>query len=355
MQATRNLTVAAAMIVRDESTVLADCLGSIQHLVDEIVIVDTGSVDATPEIATRFGAHLHHLAWTGDFAAARNAALDQASSDWILYIDADERLLPIDPAALRAELDRPEQLACTVRFIPRTGFTAYPEYRLFRRDPRIRFSGLIHESIRPALSGLVAAREGYIGVSAATLRHVGYDGDQSHKLDRNEALLRRQIKTDPARAYLWWHLGSVMRDRGRIDDARQLWAEGAARAAQPSCPDPADSLCVIELIRLGLQAGEDVLPAIAVARDAFPGNLMLDWLEAKALVAAGRHAEAIPPFERLAAIDPDALLAPIAYDRRIFGSGAWAELGHCAFRLGRIADSAACYRRARPDLTQARP
>src|SRR5262245_1489579 len=84
--------ISAAMIVRDEEAYLDDCLKSIVDEVDEIVIVDTGSRDRTCDIARRYGARLFDLPWTGDFAAARNHALDRASGDWILYIDADERL-----------------------------------------------------------------------------------------------------------------------------------------------------------------------------------------------------------------------------------------------------------------------
>src|SRR5947209_2429562 len=90
------------MIVRDEERHLAACLESITPVVDEVVVVDTGSIDRTAEIAARHGAQVHRAAWTGDFSAARNAALDRASGRWILYIDADERLRQIG----RAQVER---------------------------------------------------------------------------------------------------------------------------------------------------------------------------------------------------------------------------------------------------------
>src|SRR5579871_4985700 len=82
----------AALIVRDEAEVIADCLSSLVGRVDEIVLVDTGSRDQTLEIASRFPVQLHRFTWCNDISAARNFALRQATSDWILYIDADERL-----------------------------------------------------------------------------------------------------------------------------------------------------------------------------------------------------------------------------------------------------------------------
>ena len=86
--------IGAAMIVRNEERFLDDCLASIAGQVDEIVLVDTGSTDLTLEIAGRYGARIIEYPWSDDFSAARNHALDHASSDWILYIDADERLGP---------------------------------------------------------------------------------------------------------------------------------------------------------------------------------------------------------------------------------------------------------------------
>jgi len=173
--------VSATLIVRDEAAVLGDCLLALRDLVDEIVVVDTGSRDASRQIALDYGALVFDFPWQDDFSAARNHALDRATGDWALYIDADERVRGIDRVALRAQLDDPGLVACTVRFHPRTGFTAYPEHRLFRRDGRIRFAGVIHETMRPAIRVLVAAGAGRIGSSGLTIDHIGYDGDQGHK------------------------------------------------------------------------------------------------------------------------------------------------------------------------------
>ena len=334
------------MIVRNEVGFLPDCLRSIAPLVDEIVIADTGSDDGSAEIARSFGADVFDFPWRGDFAAARNAVLDRARGDWMLYIDADERLDPIDSASLRAALNAPEMLAATVRFFPRTGFTAYREYRLFRRATDIRFTGVIHETVRPALYKRIADSGGYIGESAVTFRHVGYDGPQTHKLDRNESLLRAQIASNPGRAYLHWHLGTVRRDRGALDEAQAHWREGARLAGAAASIDPADAMCAIELIKHDLARGQDVLADIEAAEELFSDNLMLLWLRAKALVAANRCEEAAMAFDRLARIDPDHLVAPISYDRRIFGRHAWAEKGHCLLRLGLAEAASDCYRLA---------
>src|SRR6516225_959689 len=80
------------MIVRDEERYLAGCLESVADLVDEIIVVDTGSTDSTPDIARRFGARVSHFQWVDDFSAARNESLRHATGEWIFWLDADERL-----------------------------------------------------------------------------------------------------------------------------------------------------------------------------------------------------------------------------------------------------------------------
>src|SRR5579864_7403545 len=99
-------SVTLCMIVRDEEAVLADCLASARDAVDDIVVVDTGSMDATRRIATDAGARVFDFAWCNDFAAARNEALRHARGDWVLVLDADERLAPGNAAKLRGALPR---------------------------------------------------------------------------------------------------------------------------------------------------------------------------------------------------------------------------------------------------------
>jgi glycosyltransferase involved in cell wall biosynthesis len=93
-------TISLCMIVRNEEEVLSRCLDSVHGLVDEIIIVDTGSTDSTIEIARRHGAHVHHFEWIDDFAAARNFSFSHASSDYIMWLDADDVVLPGDLARL---------------------------------------------------------------------------------------------------------------------------------------------------------------------------------------------------------------------------------------------------------------
>ena len=88
--------LSATLIVRDEERNLPDCLGSIDGVVDEVVVVDTGSTDGSVELARELGARVVSHPWRGNFSEARNLALEVARGEWILYLDADERLRPAD-------------------------------------------------------------------------------------------------------------------------------------------------------------------------------------------------------------------------------------------------------------------
>ena len=166
-------TLCLCMIVKDEARHLPAALGSLRSLVDEIVVVDTGSSDRSADIARVFGARLFDFPWTGSFSQARNFSLRQASCDWILVLDADEVLAASDLAALRALLDRAETAAYTFTTrnytteIAREGWSAnaghYPaeergsgwtpsdKVRLIPNDARLQFQGAVHELLEPTL------------------------------------------------------------------------------------------------------------------------------------------------------------------------------------------------------------
>ena len=93
-------TLSLCMIVKNEEKHLAKCLASVRPVVDEMIVVDTGSTDRTVDIAKAFGAQVYNFEWTNNFAEARNYSLSKASGDWILVLDADEVISSMDYASL---------------------------------------------------------------------------------------------------------------------------------------------------------------------------------------------------------------------------------------------------------------
>jgi len=144
------------MIVRDGADTLRNCLESVRGLVDEMVVVDTGSTDSSPEIARQCGAVCISIPWPNDFAQARNAALAHSTTDWVLSLDADEELSPELRDVLLAWKQKAPQFA-VYEFARRTWYLGawinhtgwYPDFqrRLFQRGAA-QFSGIIHEALR---------------------------------------------------------------------------------------------------------------------------------------------------------------------------------------------------------------
>jgi tetratricopeptide (TPR) repeat protein len=339
--------LSAALIVRDEERHLADCLESVRPIVDEIVVVDTGSRDRTREIARAFGARLYEIAWEDDFAAARNAALERCRGRWILYIDADERLRPCSRSEIERALRRWRRVGYYVRLHAKRGYTAYREMRLFRNHPEIRFEGAMHENIWPALERYAIKHVGFIGASPLVLDHVGYEGEPARKHGRDLPLLLKALEADPDRVYCWYHLGRVYRDLGQIERTQEAWRRGVEVVRAQRRTVATDSLPYVELIRLGIERGEPVGDLLREARRRFPKQATLVWLEGELRLRERRPAEAAQHFAWLLrrggrGRPPDDL----GYDERLFGAWPTAALATCLLQQGRYEESGRYFARA---------
>lgn len=341
------------MIVKNEAAFLEGCLSSLRGQVDEIVIVDTGSDDETLQIAERFDCILLHEAWRHDFSAARNVALDNASSDWILYIDADERLRCPDGMTLSDLLPGPEAAAARVRFQPRSDMTPYGEMRLFQRDPRIRFQGAMHETMIPGIErmcdedGLSICQQYNVSVF-----HLGYDGDQSHKHDRNLPLLVAAIGENPVRVYLRYHIGTTLHVLGRADEAAAQLREGMRLAAGDSASRQAKvegTMCAQTLAEIELEAGrvKAALDVVKSGHSLFCENLALKWQEARCLVASGEYQQSQVLLEPIAALDADTFFDErIAYEKSLFREDTHGLIGAARFHSGDFAGASESYKTA---------
>lgn len=327
------MLLTAALIVRNEEKFLGACLESIRDLVDETVVVDTGSTDHSREIAIRARARVQEVEWTNDFSAARNRALDLARGEWILYIDADETVRPGNFAEVRAQLTGSNCVGYYAYLHPRPGYTPYRLLRLFRNHPAIRFSGIIHERVWPAILKLYA--ESDVGQSQLTLDHLGYEGDPAVKHARNLPLLHEALRQDPTRVFAWCHLADIYLALGRKRFAERAWRSALALARSRKKPGREDYLPYVGLIQLMLETGGDVEGLVREAIDRFGSNAQLWWLNGRALMKRGEFAAAVAAFERVLALgerrDFD---VSVAYDTRIFGVLSHDSLATCWFRLG---------------------
>ncbi len=336
--------VSAALIVKNEEPYLEACLASLQGVAGEVVVVDTGSTDRTKEVAARRGARVYDFPWTGDFSAARNYGLDLCRGEWILYIDADERVRPGTAENLQQELSSTNHIAYQVLLHPCAGFTSFWILRLFRNDPAIRFRGVIHENLWPAVQEVRAACGGEVGSSTLILDHAGYEGNQQRKNERNLPLLLRGVEQDPERVYSWCHLANVYSDMDQHQLAEEAWttALGLVRKKRRHTPD--DVLPYISLIERWSTTGRAAGDLLDEAQANFPANLNLVWQRGQALLRDGDFEAAIRIFDTLVETGKAGSYDHwIAYDLRLFTLFSYDALAVCHFRLGRYDDSGRYY------------
>ena len=342
------MPVSATLIVRDESAFIEACLESLTPIVDEIVLIDTGSLDDTIDKARRFPIKLHTFPWRHDFSAARNFAIEQSSGDWILYIDADERLEVPDRNVWNEIVADERKVGWKMRFYPRLGWTAYAELRLFRKDPRIRFRGVIHERIHEGVEKVSLSDGMDIGSCDVVLRHVGYESGLRRKISRNVPLLRDYLAKDPSRVYCWWHLGQMLLLAGDEEGAIEAWRTGieVARAAGAKGPT-SNGMPYFSLLLLEHSRGELIDDLLAEAVQLFPTHLALRWLACRYAVERGDQEIPRKDLEALARIDPDSFRDPeLSYDGKLFSFAAPETLALSYFRAGRFREAAEWYRRA---------
>jgi len=207
------VSVSLCMITRNEEHFLASCINSVHHIVDEIIVVDTGSTDKTREIAARYGARVFFFPWQDDFAAARNYSLAQATGEWILVLDADEILEPVQAEAFARLLARPEVEGYffNIRSYLGHGEAVVHDYvvRLFRNKPVYRFEGAIHEQV----AGAIKRQNGGKGLAFADLviHHFGYLNRQAqtkNKRQRNISIILRALRDNPKDPFLLYSVGT---------------------------------------------------------------------------------------------------------------------------------------------------
>jgi tetratricopeptide (TPR) repeat protein len=238
------------MIVRDEEAMLPGCLAGAAGLVDEIVVVDTGSADGTPALAGAHGARVFHFPWVDDFAAARNESLRHATGEWILYLDADERLeCGQNGDCLRRAAAAPGVDAYSVPILSRrTGpsgeeFTSARNIRMFRNLPGVRFSGPVHERVEPFLVKNGAA----FGDAPFRILHLGYDqepADTERKRLRNLRLMHKHLALHPDEGYTLYYMGLTLLELNRIEQA----LEPLARALRDPGVSPPQRAMTLNLL-----------------------------------------------------------------------------------------------------------
>jgi glycosyltransferase involved in cell wall biosynthesis len=216
------------MIAKDEADQIGRCLTSVKEAVDEMIVVDTGSTDATAAIAAQLGARVADFPWDDHFGAARNFSLELATGDWILVLDADEALEPAGRERLRRIIHNDEPVEgyfCKLlNYVSVSDWTEVNPgmvFRLFRNKPEYRFQGAIHEQIINVIAGgnpqaKLAVREDL------QILHYGYLKDAAWlkaKRQKYLSLVERALASAPEDRLLRYEYGEELFHAGRYQEA----------------------------------------------------------------------------------------------------------------------------------------
>lgn len=345
------------MIVRDEEAFLSRCLESVKGVVDEIIVVDTGSTDGTIAVARRFGAVIKEVPWSSDFSAARNASLELATGDWILMLDADEALVPESAASLPAHLADPSVEGYFIQMRHLIGSIAQPEvevsplFRLWRNRPAYRFAGEIHEQILPSiLHANPKAKTVYSSLQAV---HYGYLREvkvAKGKQDRNRLLLEERLARNPQDAFTQFNLGIEYYDRRQFDKAAAAF-EAALADARPQDPWRTKLVKAYAATLYERQAWERLFAFLDEEIRRYPDYTDLYFLTATARAAVGQHREAADAYARCLRLGPAPSPPYASVDPGAGSYKAALEMGRAYEALGMNAKAIAAYKQA----AQSRP
>jgi len=305
-------TLSLAMIVKDEARHLGHCLASVRDLVDEMVVVDTGSSDETVSIAQAFGAQVHTFPWCDDFSAARNESLRHCGGDWVLILDADEAIDSVDHPAIRKAIsqERPSAYELTLRSYVLDGQAiflgqsvtpneqsyeegaSYPFYgdapglRLCRRFPDLTYRGRIHELLTPYFS----ERRLPVGTLAAVIHHFGkLDNDrEAHKAADYLRLARAEAERHPRSPQAQFNLMTQASVAGDWTGAK----ESATTIMKLQKAVPASGIATLAKAHLKAERYAGALPHLQRLLKEHPGHPLASRQLPHALAALGRHEEA---------------------------------------------------------------
>jgi tetratricopeptide (TPR) repeat protein len=271
------------MIVRDNARTLAACLESIRRWVDELIIVDTGSTDETPQIVQRYGGKLYHFAWCDDFSAARNESLKHASGEWVFWMDSDDTITPECGRGLRELAYRdtdPSILGYVMQVhCPGDGedgrfdVTAVDHVKLFRNRPDLRFDGRIHEQIL----GAIRLAGGEVAWSDYYVVHSGSDHStegQNRKRQRDLRLLNLELRERPNHPFTLFNLGMTYADCERFEEAVDFLARSIANS------DPGEShlrkaYALLMFAQMRLKRLDEARETCRIGRVLFPDDIEL--------------------------------------------------------------------------------
>jgi tetratricopeptide (TPR) repeat protein/glycosyltransferase involved in cell wall biosynthesis len=338
--------ISLCIIAKNEERNLQGCLQSAAELVDEIIVVDTGSTDRTRDVAAGLGARVVDFPWVDDFAAARNESLRHATGEWIFWLDGDERLDDENRGRFRRLAESLNGQAAAFVMVQRSASkdagnsaTEVHQVRLFRNHPAVRWSYRVHEQILPGVRK--AGHE--VRFTDIAITHTGYVDSElrRRKTELNLRLLHLEDGDRPDDPFTLFNLGWAYQELGQVERALPL-----LRRSLEKC-GPGDSIVrkLYALIAQGQRRLGQPREALAVCRAGrvrCPDDPELLFLEGALLQEEGDLIGAKACFQQLGHLQPGQHFASL--DVGLRGCKARHHLALAAMSLGQDAEAEAAWR-----------
>jgi tetratricopeptide (TPR) repeat protein len=278
------------MIVKNEQAVLGHCLASVKELVDEIIVLDTGSTDGTVAVARSFGARVESFRWVGDFSAARNAAIAHCTGDWVLVLDADEAIDPLDHPVIRQALENPD----------------FDAYYLWLRD-YFRSGAFV------GISGAVKPNRSPYGEGREFSHQYSYQAVRLFRAQREPVFQGRihELAEEffKAKGLRLGFLEAVIHHYGKVDPDKDRAKQGeyTRLAKVEAAADPGSAIAHYNVVQQGLlvEDWEAVLASAQAYLRLVPKVPMMIYLgAARALQGLGRPSESLKYLDAMLADQP---------------------------------------------------
>lgn len=343
-------TISLCMIVKDEAKYINNCLESVKGLVNEIIIVDTGSSDQTIEICEKHGAKVYSYEWNNDFAEARNYGLSFSTGDWILWLDADEELDATEKAKI------PEFLANTnahVLSLPIYNYygetiqvdknNAYILYqlRLFRNHKNIKFHNRIHET--PFLPAELTEND--IENIPVSIHHYGYLQhivEMKQKGQRNIKLLQQELLDSTHSPWIEYHLASEFYRQKEYQQAFDYVNQSILLFLKHSKKPPSLLYKLKYAILIETNSLDEAEQSIEKAILLYPDYVDLHFYKGYILYKMKNYSGALQAFEKCLELGNH-------HTKHLILNGvgsfkAWRYKGLCLEQLGKMEDAQEAYR-----------
>lgn len=337
-------TISLCMIVKNEEEHLPNALNSVKDVVDEIIIVDTGSTDNTVEIAKSFGAKVYFYEWNDDFASARNEALKYATCDWILSMDADDEMNAEQVRNLKEILANLEDDILGVQLpiysnTPDGNTMMNYLIRLFRNHPEIRFSRKIHEVVDFSINKLGGR---IIRATDIPVIHRGYEEPNTikRKIERNFKLIKEEVENNPDDASMWMYLAKSYCSIGDLENGISAYKKAIDIAGTNPLFRFAKLVSLIDLATLYLNRGElDLAELYALKAVNFDPNFPdAHYIAGNVYFKKKQFNEAYSEFQKVLDVDPMKSYG-LVFSSQVRGLPLYVMLTACAIELKKYSDA----------------